>query len=132
MGDGSDNIKGINGVGIKTLQAKLPLLLEDRTVTLEELLDFCKARQQEHKIYRTIVDSEMSMRLNWQLMSLEDLDIASNFKLMIADMAKREIPKLDTFNFKRMFMLDKAYTAIPNVDTWLANSFNTLAAFSQQ
>ena len=132
MGDGSDNIKGINGVGIKTLQAKLPLLLEDRTVTLEELLDYCKAKQQEHKIYRKIVDSEMSMRLNWQLMSLEDLDIASNFKLMIADMAKREIPKLDTFNFKRMFMLDKAYTAIPNVDTWLANSFNTLAAFSQQ
>ena len=132
MGDGSDNLKGINGVGIKTLQAKLPLLLEDRTVTLEELLDYCKAKQQEHKIYRTIVDSEMSMRLNWQLMSLEDLDIASNFKLMIADMAKREIPKLDTFNFKRMFMLDKAYTAIPNVDTWLANSFNTLAAFSQQ
>ena len=132
MGDGSDNIKGINGVVIKTLQAKLPLLLEDRTVTLEELLDYCKAKQQEHKIYRTIVDSEMSMRLNWQLMSLEDLDIASNFKLMIADMAKREIPKLDTFNFKRMFMLDKAYTAIPNVDTWLANSFNTLAAFSQQ
>jgi 5'-3' exonuclease len=132
MGDGSDNIKGINGVGIKTLQAKLPLLLEDRTVTLEELLDFCKARQQEHKIYRTIVDSEMSMRLNWQLMSLEDLDIASNFKLMIADMAEREIPKLDTFNFKRMFMLDKAYTAIPNVDTWLANSFNALSAFSQK
>jgi 5'-3' exonuclease len=132
MGDGSDNIKGINGVGIKTLQAKLPLLLENRTVTLEELLDFCKARQQEHKIYRTIVDSEMSMRLNWQLMSLEDLDIASNFKLMIADMAEREIPKLDTFNFKRMFMLDKAYTAIPNVDTWLANSFNALSAFSQK
>jgi len=132
MGDGSDNIKGINGVGIKTLQAKLPLLLEDRTVTLEELLDFCKARQQEHKIYRTIVDSEMSMRLNWQLMSLEDLDIASNFKLMIADMAEREIPKLDTFNFKRMFMLDKAYTAIPNVDTWLVNSFNALSAFSQK
>ena len=132
MGDGSDNIKGINGVGIKTLQAKLPLLLEDRTVTLEELLDYCKAKQQEHKIYRTIVDSEMSMRLNWQLMSLEDLDIASNFKLMIADMAEREIPKLDTFNFKRMFMLDKAYTAIPNVDTWLANSFNALSAFSQK
>jgi hypothetical protein len=31
-----------------------------------------------------------------------------------------------------MFMSDKAYTAIPNVDTWLANSFSTLAAFSQK
>jgi hypothetical protein len=65
-------------------------------------------------------------------MSLEDLDIASNFKLMITDMAARPIPKLDTFTFKKMFMSDKAYTAIPNVDTWLANSFSTLAAFSQK
>jgi 5'-3' exonuclease len=132
MGDGSDNIKGINGVGIKTLQSKFPMLLEEKTITLEELLDFCKAKQDDHKIYRTVVDNEVAMRLNWQLMSLEDLDIASNFKLMITDMAARPIPKLDTFTFKKMFMSDKAYTAIPNVDTWLANSFNTLAAFSQK
>ena len=132
MGDGSDNIKGINGVGIKTLQSKFPMLLEEKTITLEELLDFCKAKQDDHKIYRTVVDNEVAMRLNWQLMSLEDLDIASNFKLMITDMASRSIPKLDTFTFKKMFMSDKAYTAIPNVDTWLANSFSTLAAFSQK
>jgi 5'-3' exonuclease len=132
MGDGSDNIKGINGVGIKTLQSKFPMLLEEKTITLEELLDFCKAKQNDHKIYRTVVDNEVAMRLNWQLMSLEDLDIASNFKLMITDIAARPIPKLDTFTFKKMFMSDKAYTAIPNVDTWLANSFSTLAAFSQK
>lgn len=132
MGDGSDNIKGINGVGIKTLQSKFPMLLEEKTITLEELLDFCKAKQNDHKIYRTVVDNEVAMRLNWQLMSLEDLDIASNFKLMITDMSARPIPKLDTFTFKKMFMSDKAYTAIPNVDTWLANSFSTLAAFSQK
>jgi hypothetical protein len=51
---------------------------------------------------------------------------------MIVDMANQPIPKLDTFNFKKMFMLDKAYTAIPNVDSWLGSSFNTLAAFSQR
>jgi hypothetical protein len=49
---------------------------------------------------------------------------------MITNMAGRDIPKLDTYNFKKMFIFDRAYTAIPNVDTWLANSFNTLSAFS--
>lgn len=132
MGDGSDNIKGINGIGIKTLQGKFPLLLEGATVSLEEILDYCKARKDEHKVYKTVLDNEAVMRLNWQLMSLEDLDISGNFKLMIVDMANQPIPKLDTFNFKKMFMLDKAYTAIPNVDSWLGNSFNTLAAFSQR
>jgi 5'-3' exonuclease len=130
MGDGSDNIKGINGIGIKTLQSKLPLLFDTQTISLEEVLDYCKARVDNHKVYKTVVESEDVMRLNWKLMSLEDLDISANFKLMIIDMANRPIPKLDTYNFKKLFMLDKAYTVIPNIDTWLANSFNSLSAFS--
>ena len=70
------------------------------------------------------------MRLNWRLMSLEELDIGANFKLMIIDMANRPVPNLDTFNFKKIFMRDKVYAVIPNVDTWLSNSFATLSAFS--
>ena len=65
-------------------------------------------------------------------MSLENLDIASNFKLMMIDMANQPIPKLDSYNFKKLFMRDKAYTAIPNVDSWLSTSFNQLAAYSQR
>jgi 5'-3' exonuclease len=132
MGDASDNIKGINGIGIKTMQSKLPLLLEDNIVTIEDVLEYCRVRKDEHKMYRTVLDNEVAIRLNWQLMSLEDLDIAANYKLTIASIADRAIPKLNTYQFKKMFMLDKAYTAIPNVDTWLSNSFNTLAAFSEK
>lgn len=131
MGDASDNIKGVNGIGIKTMQSKFPMLLEDKHITLEEILEYCNTRKDEHKVYKTVSESEATIRLNWSLMSLEDLDISSNFKLMISDMAERDIPKLDTYNFKKMFMLDKAYTAIPNVDTWLANSFNSLDAYSR-
>jgi len=132
MGDTSDNIKGVNGIGIKTLQAKLPLLLDEKTASLEDVLAYCTARKDEHKVYKTILEHEAAMRLSWQLMSLENLDIAVNFKLMIADMASRPIPSLNTFQFKKMFMLDKLYTAIPNVDTWLSTSFNSLSAYSQK
>ena len=132
MGDGSDNIKGINGIGIKTLQSKFPLLLEDKTISLDEILTYCSDKKDEHKVYKTVLESEQTMRLNWQLMSLENLDIATNFKMMMIDMANRPIPKMDTYNFKKIFMRDKCYTAIPNVDSWLANSFNSLAAFSQR
>ena len=132
MGDGSDNIKGINGIGIKTLQSKFPLLLEDATASLEDVLAYCTANKDVHKVYNTVLENESVMRLNWKLMSLEDLDISSNFKLMMIDMANQSIPKLDTYNFKKLFMRDKAYTAIPNVDSWLSTSFNHLAAFSQR
>ena len=132
MGDASDNIKGINGIGIKTMQSKFPLLLEDNRITLDEIIDYCKSKVDEHKIYKTVVENESTVRLNWKLMSLEDLDIAGQFKLLILDMANQPIPALNTFKFKKMFMLDKAYTAIPNVDSWIANSFNTLSTFSSK
>ena len=131
MGDNSDNIKGINGIGIKTLQKHLPILLDNKFVELDELLEYCRARINEHKTYKSIIESEAQYKLNWELMHLEDLDIPANFKLMIIDMVNRPIPKLDTYNFKKLFMLDKAYTVIPNVDTWLTNSYGTLAAYSQ-
>ena len=130
MGDGSDNIKGINGIGIKTLQSKFPLLLEDKIASIEDVLEYCKVRKDEHKVYKTVLDNESVMRLNWRLMSLEELEIGANFKLMIIDMANRPVPNLDTFNFKKIFMRDKVYAVIPNVDTWLSNSFATLSAFS--
>ena len=132
MGDGSDNIKGINGIGIKTLQNKFPLLLEDKIASIEDVLEYCKARKDEHKVYKTVLDNESVMRLNWRLMSLEELEIGANFKLMIIDIANRPISVLNMYLFKKMFMLDKLYSVIPNVDSWLNTSFNSLAAFSQK
>ena len=47
-------------------------------------------------------------------------------------MANRPISVLNMYLFKKMFMLDKLYSVIPNVDSWLNTSFNSLAAFSQK
>lgn len=132
MGDGSDNIKGIHGIGIKTLIAKFPILLEDKRLSLQDILDYCQEHITEHKIYQKVIDNKALMQLNWDLMSLEDLDISANFKLIIQDIAARPIPKLDAFNFKKMIMSDKAYTVITNPDTWLNSSFLTLAAYSER
>jgi len=132
MGDGSDNIKGINGIGIKTLQSKFPLLLEEKTASLEDVLQYCADRKDEHKVYKTVLDSKDTLQLNWNLMSLENLDISANFKMLILNMADQPIPKLDVYNFKKIFMRDKVYAVIPNVDSWLTNSFNTLSVFSER
>lgn len=132
MGDSSDNIKGINGIGIKTMQSKFPILLEDKRVTLDEIMEYCKAKVDDHKIYKTVVENENTVKLNWNLMSLEELDISAHFKLLILDMANQPIPALNTFKFKKMFMMDKLYSVIPDVDSWLTNSFNTLSTFSSK
>ena len=131
MGDNSDNIKGIKGIGIKTLIGKYPMLLEENTKTLEDIIDYTVQRKDEHRVYKLVSDNENTLKLNWDLMSLRDLNISGNIKLLIADIANNPISSMNVYKFKKIFMLDKAYTAIPNVDSWLSNSFNSLAAFSK-
>ena len=58
MGDASDNIKGINGIGIKTMQSKFPVLLEDKHITLDAMLEYCNTRKDEHRIYKTVLENE--------------------------------------------------------------------------
>jgi len=69
------------------------------------------------------------MDLNYRLMQLHDVDIAGNYKTMIMDMAGKDPNTYDKNSFKQLFMLDKAYSVIPNVDSWLQNTFSNLAAY---
>ena len=40
------------------------------------------------------------------------------------------IDKLNTYEFKKMFMQDKMYTVIKDLDSWLHTSFNALNAYT--
>ena len=62
-------------------------------------------------------------------MQLKNVDIAGNTKLLILEKVREEINKMDVLNFKKMFMVDKMYTVIKDLDTWMTTSFNSLNAF---
>lgn len=130
MGDGSDNISGIKGIGIKSLQKNFPLLFSDKIISCDELLDYCKDNISKHKVYQQVIDAEAQIRLSWRLMYLRDLEISGALKEKIRSISEGEIPKLDTFSFKKMFLEDRAYSTINDVEYWLKDSFTTLNLYS--
>mgnify|MGYP003155480723 FL=1 len=76
-----------------------------------------------------MIESKDQVDLNHTLMQLKEVDIAGSIKMMIHDKTTGPIEKLNTFKFKKMFMQDKMYTVIKDLDSWLATSFNTLNAY---
>lgn len=70
-GDIGDNIPGIKGVGFKTAASKFPMLGNDATLILQEIIDFCSAHSSESAIYRRILENEHDFRRNWRLVHLD-------------------------------------------------------------
>ena len=106
------------------------MVTEDRHIDFKELLDHAQDGKDRYKIYKSIIESEDQVNLNRSLMQLKEVDISGNLKMMIHDKVTGPVDKLNTFQFKKMFMQDKMYTVIKDLDNWLATSFNTLNAYT--
>ena len=118
-GDKSDNISGVRGLGLKTIQKKLPFLSENRIVKMDEVVN----ELPEHK---DIID------LNYRLMQLTDVDISASTKTKIVDRVNAPINRLVKFKFEKMFLEDKLYTALPNLTSWLLTNFNQLNHYAEK
>ena len=129
LGDKSDNIPGVKGVALKSLIKYFPMVAEDRQINFKELLEHAQDGKDRYKIYKSVIESEDQVDLNRSLMQLKEVDIAGSLKMMIHDKVTGPVDKLNTFQFKKMFMQDKMYTVIKDLDSWLATSFNTLNAY---
>ena len=71
-GDASDNLPGIKGAGLKTIQKRLPFLGEDKDYTIPEVLDYCvkNAEGSRVKFYDTVIESKKLVEHNYKMMQL--------------------------------------------------------------
>lgn len=128
-GDKSDNIPGVNGVGLKTMIKRLPIITENRQLSVEEFVEAATNAEKKYKVHEIIESNMNTIQLNYKLMQLKDVDIAGTTKLLIQEKIREEINPMDVLNFKKMFMADKMYTVIKDLDTWMSTSFNSLNAY---
>ena len=118
-GDKSDNIPGVRGLGLKTIKKKLPFLSENRIVNIDEVLT-------------ELPESKDVIELNYKLMQLSDVDISRSTKTKIIRKIHEPINRLIKFQFEKMFLEDKLFTALPNVTSWLATNFNQLNHYAEK
>jgi len=69
-GDRSDNLAGVGGVGLKTISKRFPFFVEERDVTIPELITFCENQESKAKVFNTICDNEELVSENYSLMQL--------------------------------------------------------------
>ena len=128
MGDKSDNIEGVKGLGPKKLPKIVPDLLTQTTLDLDFILEH--AGKGEEPMHKRIVESAIQLRLNEELMDLKNPPISGELKLQISRLIEAPINLFSQKGFIRMYSDDQLGNAIKAPELWLREHFvklNTLA-----
>jgi DNA polymerase-1 len=129
LGDKSDNIPGIKGLGQKTLEKRLPILFGSNTITMDNVIEYAEANKSEAKVLADVAASRKMLDLNYKLMQLEEVDIHGGAKESIRNIVERPMQRLEKTEFLK-YTLEDQMTIVKNPEFWLRDSFNHLDVMS--
>jgi len=128
MGDASDKVPGIKGLGTKKLHKLFPELNE-RVLTLDDIINLSAEKHKEHVIYSRVVFDEDNLRKNYKIMDLHNPMMDNLEKKYIEDQIEEEPPVLNVVPFLKFYQEDGLRHLIKNVEFWINNQFRILNSF---
>jgi len=128
LGDQSDNIPGIEGIGPKKLIKLFPELINDYRVTLENIIEKSAELINENKLYLSVIERRQQLLINEKLMSLDGSFLSPENKQLVKD-AFNSSYELNIPIFVQMYHNDKLGESIPNVQSWILQLFGYLNSF---
>jgi 5'-3' exonuclease len=128
MGDASDKVPGIKGLGIKKLHKLFPELNE-RLLTLDDILEISARKYKENIIYSRVVFEEDSLRKNYQIMDLHNPMVDDLEKSYLEGLIDENPPVLNAEAFLKFYQEDGLRHLIKNPEFWVNNQFRTLNSF---
>jgi len=120
LGDNSDNLPGVKGLGIKTIVDEFPKLLTEKT-DLDYVYKVAEEKLEGKKIFAKILHNWDRVEKNFQMMDLHDTSLDENEILHVEDRLKEPVPDLQTGAFLHLLDQDMIEGVTKNTDGWLEN-----------
>jgi DNA polymerase-1 len=130
LGDNSDKVPGVKGLGAKGLMKKFPELAE-RILTLDELFEIAEQKHKEHVVYARIAFERNRLEQNYKIMNLKKPLLGDNDKEFLEEFAEDNTLVLNTEAFLRFYHDDGLGHLIKNVEFWVNDTFKVLNSFNK-
>jgi len=125
LGDNSDKIKGVKGLGEKGLYKKFPELME-RDMNLEDIFTICEAKLKDHVVYARVLQNMDEMEKNYKIMDLDNPMISKKEEEYLDKLVSSDIPPYLPEQFVAFYHQDKLGGMIRNVEFWVKDLFEKL------
>lgn len=122
LGDNSDNLSGVKGLGPKGIFKHFPDLVDKPGTDLEYVFEICEAGVEKTKVFQKILTSYDRVWQNYDLMNLMEPRLSDTQKVLILDLMDGCPSQLNVMAFLLMLKQDNIEHGITkNTESWLEN-----------
>jgi DNA polymerase-1 len=130
LGDQSDKVGGIKGLGKKGIIKKFPELLE-RPLTFDELMDIAESKIKEHVVYARIIQDEDRLKNNYKIMDLGKPLVDEVEKQFLEEFSQELPPALNSKAFMLLYNEDGLGRLMKDPELTINNTFRVLNSFKK-
>jgi len=125
LGDASDNLPGIRGLGPKKILKMFDLSGESE-LDLDDIYEISEDNVGTSNLHGGILESKQQLKINYQLMNIRTPNISDESKEDIINSLNEEITPLNIGGFVMLYEADGLRNSIGNTHSWLAETFGSL------
>jgi DNA polymerase I len=126
MGDKSDNLPGVKGLGPKKLMKYFPEIAGKEKFTLQEAYQKATDKVDEHGIYGNVHLFKNQLEINYELMCLEEIELIDADQQELDTLIETKPYNFNKARFLGMYEKDLLGRGIPNTEFWLSEVFSYL------
>ena len=130
LGDNSDKVPGVKGLGAKGIFKKFPEL-QEQILTLNDIFDISTRKFKEHVVYSRIVQDQDRLENTYKIMDLSTPMIDEHEIEFLNHLVKDDLPELNSKPFITLYEEDKLGGMIRNLEYWLRDNFAGLKLYSE-
>lgn len=128
LGDQSDKIEGIKGLGPKTLLKLFPDIV-NLPITMEDIFKYAEEHLTQHQIYARVLFAKDKLLNHYRLMDLKNPILDDRQIAYINNLINEENNSLYKKQFVELYEMDGLAHFIKNIDYWVTDVFFKLNTF---